>query len=176
MTGKNKKNAAATFRLRAFSQAKACGYLNSEKGMGLIEVLIAGVIFVFVLISFGYMFAVGQGLSGGGGDRRFALAYSQESMEELEALGFNAVEDDLTNDALGYGWTYDGGSLEWSGTDAGVPASHQRQITVAYVDDSDYDTIVASSNLLRITVRVFPSGTLSVGFADVILMTVVGKP
>jgi Tfp pilus assembly protein PilV len=90
---------------------EAKGFLNNEKGMSLIEVLIAGVIFAFVLLSFGYMFALGQGLTGSGGDRRFALAYSQESMEELEARGFTTIESDLTNNTLGYGWTYDAGTM-----------------------------------------------------------------
>ncbi len=156
-----------------FNPQSAFRNLKSEKGMSLIEVLIAGVIFAFVLISFGYMFAVAQGLLGGEGERRMALTLAQEGLETRQAAaattaGFVTLEGLVA-----------GGTIVENPVDATDYPNHQRQTTIVYVEDADYDDDTPAdppTNSLRITVTVFPAGSRPVEFSAVTLVTVVTRP
>ena len=152
-------------------------HIDNEKGLSLIEVIISAVIFAFVLLSFGYMFAIGQGLVGSEGDRRLALAYAQETTEVLAARGFNWLENDvLSLNQNPYSWS--GASPSWTGSDPTGSTFHQRTIAVDYVEDSDFDTVATSppTNSLRITVTVSPAADRPTEFRDVSLVTVVTRP
>ncbi len=120
------------WKMKRFFKKQAV-FLRNEKGLSLIEVIIASVIFAFALVAYGYMFALGQGMTNAGGDGRLALTYAQESMERLEARGFAWVEADLVN------WSGPV-SNQWTQTDN--PTNfHQRDIFASYVADNNYQSV-----------------------------------
>ena len=162
-------------------------FLRNEKGLSLIEVIIAAAIFAFTLISYGYMFAIGQGLANSGGERRVALSYAQETMERFKSMGFSEIQMDIANAATStYGWNYVVGvaEYEWQGVDATDSNIHSRNVDVAYVDNATLLTALPSnttdnpnipSEALQITVTVSPKLNRDVEFANVVLIhTIIG--
>ncbi|MBI5787375.1 MAG: prepilin-type N-terminal cleavage/methylation domain-containing protein [Candidatus Schekmanbacteria bacterium] len=138
------------------------GLLYNQAGLGLIEVLVAAVIFAFVLLSFGYMYAVGQGMIGSNGDRRMAVTFAVETTEEIKGRGFDWLATELATAQAGQANTYTltdtNGDQEWVGTDTTGSNFFQRQVAIAYVNDDDFQQIVTSSDSIRITVTVSPGG------------------
>lgn len=147
-----------------------------DKGVGLIEVMIASVIFAFVMLSFSYMFALGRGIVGTGVDRRMALDFAQESMEFLKSRGFTWVEADVGAGGTGP-YTWSGSSPSWTTTAATGSAKHQRTITVDYVSDTDYTVIstIGQTNSIRVVTTVAPALNRQSEFQQVELATVMTR-
>ena len=156
--------------------------LAGEKGLTLIEVLIAGSIFAFVLLSFGYLFAIAQGLLGGESERRMAAALANEAIEVQTATAATSSGFASLESAVG---TISENPISSNQAPYYTPSdypNHRRDTTIAYVQDCssspcDYDTVVSGpTDTLRISVTVSPSGSRPVEFAPVSLVTVVTRP
>lgn len=123
--------------------------LSDKRGVALLEVLIAGVIFAITIIGLAYMFSSGQSFVVAHGDESVALYLGQQKIEELTVAGFSTVLVGTFTDPL-----IQAGA---SGTQ-----NFERVTTVDCVSPTDYASVITcptpSTSILakRVTVTVTP--------------------
>ncbi len=146
--------------------------LFSQRGITLIEIIISGAILAIVVIAFALMFSWGRGSIDWEGERRIALTLAQEMTERIKSQdfagvdSFDGLDESPPRDINGTPMNGEGGTPDYS--------NFRRQVNVEYVDDDDYDQVVASSNSKRITVTV-SSTTNPPHFYEVILQMVITR-
>jgi len=136
-------------RLNAMRHALCA--LRDQRGVALLEVLIAGVVLGIAIIGLAILFSWGQAFVVAQGDNRVALHLAQQKIEQLRALGYSTVEAfnlncggaPLANENLTAG--------------AGNAQTFTRQTTVQLVDDADLTSANCAANSLLITVVVTPA-------------------
>ena len=67
------------------------GGRHGERGLAILEVMIAGVILVIAIVGLALMFGEGQSYVVAEGDDRVAIALAQEKLEAVRALGFGCI-------------------------------------------------------------------------------------
>ncbi len=85
-------------KIPGVSGAAVC--IRSQRGLTLLEVLVAGFIMMTVIIAFGTALFMGRGFIDKEGDRQRALAFAQQKIEELRSEVFNNIAPGEYNDNL----------------------------------------------------------------------------
>ncbi len=84
-------------------------YITSQRGMTLIEILVAGFIITTVVIAIGTGLVMGRGAINNEGDAQQALAFAEQKIEELRSKGFeNIIPGDYSDNPeanLSRSWT-----------------------------------------------------------------------
>ncbi len=116
----------------------------TDKGLSLIEVLIAAVLFGLVSLAFGHTLISSRLFVASCVDKRQAVCLAQQRLEELKAQGFDAVE-----------------TLVVFSTDedpvAGYP-DYKRITQAVYVEDEDFSNQSAqATNTIMISAQVTPA-------------------
>lgn len=132
---------------------------ESEAGFTLIEMLVASVIFAFVVAAFVATYTNARLLVVSEGARRQALILAQSRVEEIKLNAFVTLEGIVGNDE----------QMDISIADV----DFSRTVSAGYVDDVDYTTDVAGpSDALKLTITVSDNDA-ELDFPDVVLQTVV---
>jgi len=125
--------------------------LRDQRGVALLEVLMAGVILAIAIIGLAAMFSWGQSFVVAQGDDRVALYLAQQKIESLRASGYSAAEAVISN-CGGPGVANE--NLTAGAGGAGNLQPFTRQTTVELVNDDDLTTLACGTNTIRITVTV----------------------
>ena len=128
--------------------------MNNEKGVSVVEIMIAMTILVVVLIAMMSMFQVGITQTVLSGDITVATQLANEKVEEIRNIPFEEIDDLYYNDNQN--------PAPVSDSDLNFP-NYERYVTIQYVD-SNIDAIVVGtfnpnddeppSNLLKVSVNV----------------------
>ncbi len=125
--------------------------LRNQRGVFIVEVLVAGVVFAVAIMGLVHMFGWGQTFLVAQGDDRVALNLAQQQIESLRASGYAAAEVLNSNcggtPAVNETLTAGMGNLQ----------SFTRQTDVEYVNNADLSTPQCGTNTIRITVTVTPA-------------------
>ncbi len=121
--------------------------LRDQRGVIIVEVLVAGVVFAIDVIGLVLMFSWGQSFVVAQGDDRVALYLAQQRIESLRASGYAAAEDLNSN----CGGTPEADENLTAGS--GNAQSFTRQTAVVHVSN-DLQTPGCGTNTIRITVTV----------------------
>ncbi len=125
--------------------------LRDQRGVFIVEVLVAGVVFAIAVIGLVLMFGWGQTFVVAQGNDRVALYLAQQQIESLRASGYAAAE------ALNSNCGGNPGLDETLTAGRGNSQSFTRQTDVEYVNNADLTTPQCGTNTIRITVTVTPT-------------------
>ena len=122
--------------------------LRDQRGVALVEVLIAGIVVAIAAIGLAVMFSWGQAFVVAQGDGRVALYLAQQKIESLRASSYSAAEALNSN--------CDGTPEADENLTAGMGNSQSfiRQTAVELVKDDDLTTPECGTNTIHITVTV----------------------
>ncbi len=131
--------------------------LRGERGVAIIEALVAGVVLAIAAIGLAVLFSWGQSFVVAQGDNRVALYLAQQRIESLRASGYAAAEV-LKSNCGGTSPALD----ETLTAGMGNSQSFTRQTAVEYVNDDDFTTVYcgtddSGTDSIRITVTVTPN-------------------
>ena len=132
--------------------------LRGERGVAIIEALVAGVVLAVAAIGLAVLFSWGQSFVVAQGDNRVALYLAQQRIESLRASGYGATEVLKSNDCGGTSPALD----ETLTAGMGNSQSFTRQTAVEYVKDDDFTKVecgpgISETDSIRITVTVTPN-------------------
>ena len=125
--------------------------LRDQRGVFIVEVLVAGIILAIAAIGLAVLFSWGQAFVVAQGDNRVALYLAQQKIESLRASSYSAAEDFNSN----CGGTPEADENLTAGM--GNSQSFIRQTAVEHVNDDDLTTLECGTNTIRITVTVTPN-------------------
>jgi len=122
--------------------------LRNQRGVFIVEVLVAGVVLAISVIGLVLMFSWGQSFVVAQGDDRVALYLAQQRIESLRASGYTAVE--VLNSNCG------GTPEADEDLTAGMANSQSfsRHTAVEHVNDDDITALECGTDTVRITVTV----------------------
>ena len=126
--------------------------LRGERGVAIIEALVAGVVLAIAAIGLAVLFSWGQSFVVAQGDNRVALYLAQQRIESLRASGYGAAEV-LKSNCGGTSPAPD----ETLTAGMGNSQSFTRQTAVEYVNDDDFTDLKCGTDSIRITVTVTPN-------------------
>ena len=124
---------------------------SNQRGVFIIEVLVAGVVFAIAVIGLVLMFSWGQTFVVAQGNDRVALYLAQQKIESLRASGYAAAE--VLNSNCGGTPALD----ETLTAGMANSQSFTRQTDVEHVNDANLSNPECGTDSIRITVTVTPS-------------------
>ncbi len=122
--------------------------LRNQRGVVIVEVLVAGVVLGIAIVGLAVMFSWGQAFVVAQGDDRVALYLAQQKIESLRASSYSAAEALNSN----CGGTPEANENLTAGV--GNSQSFIRQTAVELVSDDDLTTPECGTNTIHITVTV----------------------
>ncbi len=154
--------------------------LENELGVTLVEVMVAGVLFLFISLAFIHSITTGQAMINSEGERRIAATLAQQKLEELRSEALQSKENF---------YAISGATNPYSDEDpvTGYP-NHRRTVTTNFVDATiadgdpvDYTDTAGGgcappncSFLVLVTVSEATAGV--VNFGNVVMQMVITKP
>jgi len=141
--------ACCSLRTARWFRSVLCA-LRNQRGVFIVEVLVAGVVFAIAVIGLVLMFSWGQSFVVAQGDDRVALYLAQQRIESLRASGYTAVEALNAN----CGGTPEADENLTAGS--GGAQSFTRQTAVVHVSNN-LQTPECGTDTIRITVTVTPT-------------------
>ncbi len=135
-----------TYQGNAMRHARCA--LRDQRGVALLEVLMAGVILAIAIIGLAVMFSWGQSFVVAQGDDRLALNLAQQRIESLRAFGYTAAEALNSN----CGGTPEADENLTAGVGNAQPFT--RQTAVEHVNDTNLTTPECGTDSIRVTVTV----------------------
>ena len=126
--------------------------VRDQRGLSLVEVLVASLVVGIAGVGIAVMFGTGQAYVNAEGDNRVSLFLAQQRIEQIRALGYASLfvsTPSSATEVVPYPTTY---------SSSPAPATYTRQVTILCVPRDDYsapsETCVPGSSALNIIVTV----------------------
>ena len=136
-----------------------------ERGLSLIEVLVAALIVGISAVGVALMFGTGQAYVWTEGDSRVALYLAQQKVEQFRSVGYASIGAPASASE----------TVDLTPTGATVLQQYTRSWSVDCVSDTDYSSVVTCPGAKRITVTVQRSPVDPKAVGPVVLDTVLAN-